>query len=176
MRKLAVLAVATALVAATAYAASKNVGTVKVTDPNMAVELTFAGTKQKVTVNGKGVPVPEGSYTVESYSVMVRTRGGTLWTLECSGNLGDLASLTVEKGKTAEIDMGPPLKFTPIVYRSSVDKTGKLIVPVGFAVQGKRGESYSPGFKMGARTVPAPLFQIVDDNNKVLAEGKFEYG
>jgi hypothetical protein len=82
----------------------------------------------------------------------------------------------VEKGKPTDIDVGPPLTFTPVVYRAGADKSGSTVIPVGFMVQGKKGEMYSPGFKMGTRTVPAPLFQIVDGNNKVLAEGKFEYG
>jgi hypothetical protein len=45
------------------------------------------------------------------------------------------------------------------------------------AITGKAGESYSAATIMkGLQRVPAPLLQIVDEKNNVLAQGTFAYG
>ena len=177
MKKLVFLVGVLALATATAFAVSKGAGTVKVTNPSLVLEFTFKGMKEKLDINGKGLTIPENTYTPETFSILAKAKDGTIWTIHGSKPTGPLANFTVEKGKTTEFDLGPTLNFVVTVYRAEKDrKTGKTIVPIGFTVQGKMGEFYSPAIMAGTKTVPAPYFQILDGNNKLLLEGQFAYG
>jgi len=177
MRKLLVWTVVIALLAtAGAYAAAKGKGTLKFKEAGTVLELTFAN-KQKLNVTSKGVSVPEGTYTPEVYALLKPTRDGTVWRIEgIKGNLGELATIEVVKGETKEYDRGAPLKMGPMRYRGMQDKTGAMIIPIGYTIKGKNGENYSLEIMMGARHAPLPYFQILDGNDKVLKEGQFEYG
>jgi hypothetical protein len=73
------------------------------------------------------------------------------------------------------LDVGPPLTIGVYVYRAEMTQNGK-VVPVGLVIRGKTGEVYSSAVSMDKQRVPAPTFRILDENSKVLAEGKFEYG
>ena len=176
MKRLAVLAAVIGLfTVAAAYGGSKNTGTVTVADPSMAVELVLSE-KDKVVVNGKGISVPEGTYVLQSYSVMKKGADGKVWKLESGKQTFKLPTLVVEKGQTLSLDYGPPLTIQPIVFQAGTDSKGKRVIPIGYEIKGKQGERYAGAIYVGARKVPAPYFQILDESKKVLAEGEFEYG
>jgi len=175
MRKLAVLVAVVALVVAgAAYAAPRATGIVKLSDKNMALELTFVSGETRV-VNSKGVALPEGTYSPKSFTLMTLAKSGRVWKLECLKTLGGLSSFTVTKGETTVLDVGPPLAVKAYIYQTQMTDKGK-VVPIGLVIQGKTGEVYSSAVYMDKLKVPPPTFRILDENSKVLAEGKFEYG
>ncbi len=176
MRKFVLPAVAVLLLAAVAIAASKGTGTLKFVDTTTVLQLTFAN-KQTLKITSKGMSMPEGTYSPESYSLLKQTKDGKVWRLDSGKkNLGELATITVTKGETTEIDLGAPLKIEPMRFRSSQNKAGDTIIPICYTIKGKKGESYSLEVMMGAQHAPLPAFQILDPNDKVLTEAKFEYG
>ena len=177
MRRALVWAVVITLITGSAVlSAPKKRGNVKVAGKGLAVEMEFTG-GQKFVVTSKAVRIPVGTYTPESYSLMMKDRSGKICKLESRRVTGaEPWSFTVEEGETAELDVGPPIKIVPIRYRSAKDRSGQKIIPVGYQIVGKQGEHYAHGVLMGSRRLPAPFFQIVDGNDKVLAEGQFEYG
>ena len=177
MKKLALLTIAVALLTAVAaVGASKSSGTVKFMQTGSALELTFAN-KQKLIITGKGTSVPEGTLMPETYAILKPGKDGAVWRLEgVKGKLGELASITVTKGQTTEIDIGLPLTVKPMRFMATRNKAGETFIPIMYTLTGKNGELFSNEMKMGARNAPLPYFQITDSNNKVLSEGQFEYG
>lgn len=177
MKRLALLTIAVVFLAAVAaVGASKATGTVKFLQTGSALELTFAN-KQKLVITTKGTAIPEGTYAPENYAILKPAKDGSVWRLGgVKGKLGDLASLTVTKGETKELDLGAPLKVKPMRYQAMQNKAGDTLIPIMYTITGKNGEEYSPEIKMGVRNAPLPYFQILDGNDKVLAQGQFEYG
>ncbi len=177
MKRLALLTAAVVLLAAVAaVGASKATGILKFMQTGAALELTFANS-QKLIVTNKGTKVPEGTLMPESYAILKPAKDGTVWRLEAPKKKpGDLASITVTAGETKEIDVGAPLTVKPMRFLATQNKAGERFIPIMYTITGKNGEPYSLEVKMGARNAPLPYFQILDGNNKVLTEGKFEYG
>ena len=179
MRKLAlwtvVVAVLTALVATNVHA-QRAAGTVKLggTDKSMAVQLLLPN-KIKVTVTTKGTKFPVGTYTPKAYMLMKRDRSGKIWKATCRGGLGSLSTFTVSNGGTTVLEPGTDIVVSAVVFRMS-RRGGRTTIPIGLSIGGKGGESYDPSVRVGSRRVPPPLFQILDENEKVLAQGKFDYG
>ncbi len=165
------------LVAANSYAVSRDAGILKLAgdDKNTIIELELPN-KIKVTITTKGIRFPVGTYIPKSYTIMKRDRSGKVWKMTCGSKLGPVSTFTVEKGETTVLEIAPIIIVKSIRYRSSRGKDGGLTIPIGLSLEGKNGQSYSPSVYMGSRRVPAPQFQILDGNNKVLAQGKFEYG
>ncbi|HUU42288.1 MAG TPA: hypothetical protein VMX57_00825 [Planctomycetota bacterium] len=176
MRKALIPLAVLALVAATALPAqARDYGKVQLVGKGLAMELEFKG-GQKLVLTSKTKKLPVGTYTPESYTLMMQGKGGTYRLTSVTATDGTGWSLTVEKDQTTEVDLGPPLKVVPIRYAGGRDKTGQLVIPIGFSIQGKNGETYEHGVRMGAMRVPAPVFQIESEDGKALATGKFEYG
>ncbi len=176
MKKIVLCAVATALIVTAGWTAAKNTGVLKTKEVGTIIELQMVA-GQKIDVTWKGISLNEGTYKPENYFVMRQAKDGTVWKLEgVKKQLGDLASITVTKGQTTEIDAGGPVTLKPFVYRSQQTKTGDTVVPVSFTQTGKNGELYMGGATAGLKKAPLPYFQIIDSNKKVLAEGQFEYG
>lgn len=176
MKRFVLPALALALLAAVAAAASKGTGLLKCADKGTVVELTFAN-GQKLNVNNKGAKVPEGTYSLSAYALLRQGTDRKVWRIEAvKGKLGDMASITVNKDETQEIDVGAPFTLEPMRYRAEKDKAGNRMIPIGYTLTGKNGESYALEIKMGAQNAKLPYFQITDPNGKVLKEGQFEYG
>ena len=177
MKRTALLAVIITMIAASAVlSAPRKKGKVKLAEKGVAVELTFTGAgKMAVTFKPRRIPV--GTYTPDSYVLMKKDRSGKICKLESRVVRGATPwSFDVEDGETTELEIGPPIKLVPIRYISGRNRSGQKIIPIGYRIIGKGGEHYAHGVRMGSRRLPAPHFQIVDGNEKVLAQGQFEYG
>jgi hypothetical protein len=189
MRRISlVLVVALALaVAVTVQSATRSAstaaatGAIKVANPGVVVELKLE--KPTPLPNGREVPMPAGTYTIATITAYAPEKADakappTMWSIKSLPPYPTaLAKLPVQEGATTTIDCGPPFKVVANVGKPTIDKTGQKLVSVGLAITGKAGESYSAATIMkGLQRVPAPLLQIVDEKNNVLAQGTFAYG
>jgi len=96
-------------------------------------------------------------------------RGGT-WTIKSRGPWGDLDRIVVKEDATTHVRVGPPLVLSAVPHGR-----GRMI-SFSFAVKGRAGETYRPTAWNRRRSTPLPPFDIVAEDGRVLAGGKFEYG
>jgi hypothetical protein len=82
-----------------------------------------------------------------------------------------MGSFTVEEGQEKVLDPGPPVVFHLMGWRGSLDKP----VNITLTAKGKYDEVYYPGAWLGNQQPQPPAFQIVDEQGKVLQEGRFTY-
>ena len=92
------------------------------------------------------------------------------WQIISNGPWGELKQIIVNKNETTNLTFGPPLLVKPNVYKK------KNLVSVGLSIVGKAGEKYRSQIMKNGRALPAPGLKIIDQEGKVLASGKFEYG
>ena len=102
--------------------------------------------------------------------------GGTVKALTAKDSQGNRWILEAIKGQ-------PMSKFAkssskpgePLTIEADVQIEGRD-VSIGLVVAGQAGEKYVGGAMKNNVREPAPTFEIVDENKKVLESGAFEYG
>ncbi len=122
--------------------------------------------------------LPAGSYKPRVLWVFatedVKQTDGTVkrvrWDIASGGPWGDLAKINVKENAATEVKLGPPF----ILKGESVQDDG--IVAISLGVLGQAGETYGPSVVRGGDSTPAPGFDIVSKDGKVLTSGSFEYG
>jgi len=124
---------------------------------------------QQIQAGGK-VRLPVGTYLPIMVSLSRTDADGAKWTLRRSGGNDKLNQLRIEAGKTCTIALGPPL-----VAKADVRQSGKNVL-IGFSLVGKAGETYAPGVTKNNKRLPAPTLEILNEAEKVIHTGKFEYG
>jgi hypothetical protein len=92
------------------------------------------------------------------------------WQLESRGPWGELQDITIKKGQTTVLKLGPPLLIKP-----NVSKRGTFIL-IGYSIIGQAGERYGNVITKNRRRVSTPEVKIIDEGGKVLAAGRFQYG
>jgi len=122
------------------------------------------------SANGKA-RVPAGRYAALTLALVQKDASGAEWKLQASRPAGQLANFTVPADGTLTLEGGPPL-----VAKVTARKRGKGVQYLTLALQGRAGESYTPGVMKGNQRGTPPTFEIVSDENKVLQTGTFEYG
>lgn len=102
--------------------------------------------------------------------------GGAVKALTTQDSQGNKWVLEPIKGqpmsKFADMGSGPG---EPLRVEADVQNEGRE-VSIGLVVAGKAGEKYVGGALKNNVRQPAPTFEIVDENKKVLESGAFEYG
>jgi len=111
--------------------------------------------------------LPAGKWQIASYTLGVS--GGEA-TIVSASFAGKPSEVNVEKGGTTELPFGPPFRGVVTAARAEGGKLG-----LSLSVVGQGGEQCS-NFLVGGKKPPAPLFEIRDENGKVVYGGKFEYG
>ncbi len=124
---------------------------------------------QRIQGGGK-VPLPAGKYMPIRVSLSRTDADGAKWTLRRSSGTDKLSQLRIEAGKTCVIKLGPPL-----VARTDVQQRDRNVF-IGLSLVGKAGTTYAAGATKNNKRQPAPTFEIIDGNEKVIHTGKFEYG
>ena len=94
-----------------------------------------------------------------------KQQDGRTWKIDSRGPWGNLSKISVNKNKTTNLRLGPPL-----LTKSSVSRLGTRI-SIGLTIIGQAGEHYLP-----TSTGSAPKIKIIDEAGNVLASGRFEYG
>ena len=151
-------------------AVAADFGTVKVDGKNTAVEVQI-NKKIKVVVTSKGTRFPVGTHVPIGYRVMKRDSAGKVWSI--SSNVG---AITVTKDQTTTLTVSPLIKVRGSVSERRIEeRTRRPYYNVWPTLQGSDGQSFgSYAWKGGAKRAPA--FRIEDEQGRVLAEGKFEFG
>jgi len=115
--------------------------------------------------------VPAGRYGALVLALAKKDDSGALWRLQASRPSGQLADFTVPADGTLALEVGPPL-----VAKVTARKRGAGVQYLTLGLEGRAGESYTPGIIKGNQRGAPPSFEIVSDENKVLQTGTFEYG
>jgi hypothetical protein len=108
--------------------------------------------------------LPPGRYTVLSFSLKKDAEGKT-WKLRGSRPTQAMMALVVGAGQNIRLAMGTPLDLKIDANHNSG------VFKINLNMMGAAGEEYSPMVSPGA-----PEFKIVDENDRVLQEGKFQPG
>jgi len=124
---------------------------------------------QRIQGGGK-VRLPAGQYMPVMVSLNRTDADGATWTLTRSGGTDKLSQLRIKAGETLVLKLGPPLVAKTDVRQNSRNVT------IGFSLVGKAGEQYAAGATKDNKRLPAPTFEIIDETEKVIHTGKFEYG
>lgn len=124
---------------------------------------------QRIQGGGK-VRLPAGRYMPIMVSLSRTDADGAKWTLRRSGGTDKLSQLRIEAGETLAVELGPPL-----VAKTNVRQNSRNVA-IGFSLVGKAGEQYAAGATKDNKRLPAPTFEIIDETEKVIHTGKFEYG
>jgi hypothetical protein len=145
-------------------------GYVLLEGPGATVRLR-GGLFNRVTVGPGSKPreVPAGRYT-PAWLTLAAHRGSNTWRLQSTGPWGELANIKIKKGETEVVKLGPPLKIKPETRVSGRN------VSVGLAIFGQAGEKYRNVITMNGSAMPSPKVKIIDQDGKVLASGRLEYG
>jgi hypothetical protein len=92
------------------------------------------------------------------------------WQLESRGPWGKLKNITIEKGQTTVLKVGPPL----LIKANVTNRNSQVLI--GFSITGQAGECYDDVITKNGRRASTPRLKIVDEAGNVLVAGKFEYG
>jgi hypothetical protein len=101
---------------------------------------------------------------------MTRTQDGDTWRMHSGGPWGELSRITVERGQTTAVELGPPLTIKPLVE----------VIPgqvfIGLRIFGRAGEQYSNLVYRNDRRIETPKVTILSEGGTTLAFGSFAYG
>ncbi|MHC4647571.1 MAG: hypothetical protein ACYTBJ_19060, partial [Planctomycetota bacterium] len=93
------------------------------------------------------------------------------WALRSwNGPWGELGRIKVARDQTSVLKLGPP--FT---VHTDVRRSGRT-VSIGLSLIGRAGEHWTAQMLRSSGPAAQPRLQIVDESEKVIASGKFEYG
>jgi len=101
---------------------------------------------------------------------LTRTQDGDTWQMVSGGPWGELSRIEVERGKTAAVELGPPLTIKPLVEVLP----GRVFVEL--QIFGRAGERYSNLVCRNDRRIEAPKVTILSEGGTTLAFGSFQYG
>ncbi|MEW6742467.1 MAG: hypothetical protein AB1486_06890 [Planctomycetota bacterium] len=131
------------------------------------------------------LPLPAGSYQVESYHVFKRDPQGDLWYLAARGASKGTV-FTVKDGECTRLEFGEPYSAEVVVSKNPRPGLfGSSKVSLGFRVRGIAGETVSDlRHVSGTRTAiplesarPAPpSYTITKTTGEVVGAGSFSYG
>ena len=107
--------------------------------------------------------LPQGIATLSSLSIT--DANGLTWTLQPVR--GQPLSLINESGKKPG---------SPLILKTNTMKINERTISIGLTLEGQAGEKYIAGASKGRSREPQPIFRILDENGRILATGKFEYG
>lgn len=152
------------------YLYSQKQGYIKIDTAGAQMRLQ-GGLFSRTTISSAAEPVQVTArvYRPQWLSI-VRRQNGDTWRIESSGPWGTLARLRVNEGQTTVLKPGPPF-----LVKANVNSRGGR-VSIGYELVGQAGEQYRGSVTKNGRRQAAPKVKIVDEEGKILASGKFEYG
>ena len=151
----------------------KSMGYIQINTPGFdtSIDLRSGFWNKKSIRSGDGaVSVPVGTYKPGNILLKAneKRRG---WTISCyAGPWGDLDTIKVEKDKTTTLKLGPPF-----VVKAGVQRR-RGVVSIGYTLIGQSGVHWQENTMALGKAPKPPSLKIVDENGKILASGKFEYG
>lgn len=121
--------------------------------------------KSTVTSGAKPSVVRAGLYRTQRLQIRGEQNGNT-YQIESRKHW----NIKVKNNETTALRLGPPLLVKP-----NVTSRGSLVL-IDFSIIGQAGEQYGNVIKKNGRTASTPELKIIDEAEKTLAAGKFEYG
>ena len=166
---LSLLAIITVALVGMCFIASEK-GAVVVVTPGAELQLK-GGLGSGVVLRSGSEPtaVPARAYRPVSLT-LTRNQDGDAWKASSHGPWGKLARIGVERGRTAALELGPPLLIKP-----QVEIWGGQ-VRVGLCLFGQAGEKYENVILRNNQRIPEPQVRIIDEAGTVLASGRFQFG
>ena len=116
------------------------------------------------------IPLPEGKWSVASYTIDATGFTGSARTAITATFGGRPSSVEVKNGETSQLPFGAPFKGVVTASRAAGNK-----VYLSLAIQGSAGENCTSFYVNGSRP-PEPHFVIKDSKGSVVYQGAFEYG
>jgi hypothetical protein len=113
--------------------------------------------------------LPAGYYSARDVNLRRKDEEGDVWLVEGTGT-GKLGSFAIQPGQATVVQAGAPL-----VLSAEIGGRGNVL-SLGFKIEGRAAEVYSPRATRDGRGVPAPRFRILTQQGKVLVSDSFEYG
>jgi hypothetical protein len=150
----------------------KQSGYIKIDTPNIKTRMSLRGgwwSTQQVSSGVESVELSARKYRPRRISLAIQ-KGGNEWIIDGFGPWGDMAKINVKEGQTAVLKPGPPF-----LVKTNVRRKGQNLT-IGLLVIGQAGEHYSAQVRTRRGTLPAPRLKIVDEDAKVLASDKFQFG
>jgi len=166
---LVVLASVVALYVGFAVTAKYGEIVIEGTGATMKLESLFRAAK----VSGGGAAIRARTGRYRPMSIVLESddpSSGGVWTITSRGPWGGLDRIVVKEDSTTRLRVGPPLVL------SAVPSGSGRTISFSFAVKGCSGETYQTAARNGRRSAALPPFEIVAEDGRVLASGKFEYG
>jgi hypothetical protein len=116
--------------------------------------------------------VPAGTYQLVQCGFEAKNDNGQIWRIVDRGQLNEL-SVKVEANRRTSLAFGPPL-----VAEVFVTQRASRSFQFDLAVTGQGGGKYSARDleRVGEEAPPAPVFAIRDENDEIVATGRFQYG
>jgi len=146
-------------------------GTLDLGGARVQCRLWSDASEQVLSGPGKeGWLLPAGRYTASPIEVTQVDASASRWIFRSSPETGKLKDFEIRPGEKTSFQLG-----APFLIKTSAERRGDVVL-IGFYLQGRAGELYSPGATKDRTTIPAPKFKIIDEVGKVLSSGQFEYG
>jgi len=114
-------------------------------------------------------PVRARAYRPTSLT-LTREQDGATWQLRSWGPWGQLARISLPRGRTTTLEVGPPLQIKPQVEVYP----GQVRMALGLF--GRAGEKYENSILKNHQRIPGPQVKILDEAGTLLASGQFQYG
>ena len=175
MKKIIVISVIiVVLIGLTIFYYSQQTGYLRIEVPGFEADLNLRGRWSNKTISlssNEPVRIQAGTYKPDRIVVRLAKASDQWWSILCRREpWGKLSTINITKTNTTTLEFGPPfLIHTDVKQRNRT-------VSIGLALIGQAGEHYSPQVLTDKGPLSAPAITIVDESNKELATGKFEYG
>ena len=149
---------------------SRGHGYIKLDVPNAELILQ-SGWFKRISVKSANEPVKVKTGTHRPRLITLKSnKGKDTWQIISNGPWGEINPIKVSKNETTNLTFGPPLMVKTNVYKRRTSAS------VGLSIIGQAGEKYRSSVMKNGRSLAAPGLKIIDQEGKVLASGKFEYG
>jgi hypothetical protein len=143
--------------------------TVKVTKPDVTLEITFEDGR-KLVVAPKGTPLKAGTYWVKSFSISRKDKDGRTWELRSTKILSNMQVIIVEEGQETILDLGPPILFVGWLGQ---EPNKPDILHIRCLALGRYAEGYFPGAFLLGKRPPLPTFRVLDAAGKTVLADRF---
>jgi hypothetical protein len=144
-------------------------GFIKVENPEATVQFRSGFFGFKEISGDKPIKVRAQTHRPAT-ATLTRKDGEKRWVISSYGPWGQLHKVRVPRDKTATIKLGPPFMVQP-----DISQRGNTL-NIGLSLIGQSGESWRPVVRTNKGSLPAPTYKIIDEKDKELYSGKFEFG
>lgn len=135
--------------------------------PQVEVEFVSSGQSKTLTSSTGSFELPRSVWDVKTF-YLKKTVDGTNYALKGLSPSPKFFKLDTSDGLPVEMKFGPPLTLSKSVTKK------KNKVDISIALSGQEGETYLPGLVQGTRASISMKYKIVDESDKVMANGQVQ--